>query len=87
MFLRTVIVLSNLHSTMVVMTSRALEIIAEADDLLASPELIETKLTADGRQRFRIKGIAMAWAASLVEARRIAQILTRAGYGGTTQRG
>lgn len=46
------------------------------------PELVETRLLANGRTGFRIRGIAMAWCNSALEALRVAHILIRAGYAG-----
>jgi hypothetical protein len=43
------------------------------------PDLIETRQATNGRLRYRIKGIAMAWCSSLLEALRVAHILIRAG--------
>jgi hypothetical protein len=46
---------------------------------LAQRGMIEVKDSQNGK-RYRIKGIAMAWCNSLIEALRVAHILIRSGH-------
>jgi hypothetical protein len=50
-----------------------------AVNTLVQPDLIETRHAKNGRLLYRIKGIAMAWCNSLLEALRVAHIMIRAG--------
>jgi hypothetical protein len=49
------------------------------------PDLVETRQAKNGRPLYRIKGIAMAWCNSLLEALRVAHILIRAGRASTIE--